>query len=64
MNQEPEHAAQLEELLRIAREKGLEEATAAAKKLNNPHILDDLHDRLAAQVRQKEKKDAAPQSPQ
>ena len=54
MNREPEHAAELEELLRIAREKGIEEATAAAKKLNNPHILDDLHDRLAAELRQKE----------
>lgn len=51
-NRELEHAAQIEALLEIARKKGLEEAVRKARETNNPHILDDLHDRLVAEIRQ------------
>ncbi|MBI1957489.1 MAG: hypothetical protein HYS44_03485 [Candidatus Niyogibacteria bacterium] len=50
--QEVGHAAQIEALLEIARKKGLEEAVKEARRTNNPHILDDFHDRLAAEIRQ------------
>ena len=50
-DREAEHAAQIEALLEIARKRGLEEAVREARATNNPHILDDLHDRLAAEIR-------------
>ncbi|MBI2039166.1 MAG: hypothetical protein HYT22_02735 [Candidatus Niyogibacteria bacterium] len=50
-DREAGHAAQIEALLEIARKKGLEEAVNEARRTNNPHILDDLHDRLATEIR-------------
>ena len=52
VDREAEHAAQIEALLEIARKTGLEEAVRKAREANNPHILDDFHDRLAAEIRQ------------
>ena len=49
---EAEHAAVIDRLLEIARAKGTGEAILEAQKLNNPHILDELHDRLSESTRQ------------
>lgn len=40
------HSKQVEQLLHIANEKGIINAIAVARKLNNPHLLDDFHDRI------------------
>lgn len=40
------HAKQVEELLRIADEKGILNAISVARKLDNEHLLDDFHDRI------------------
>ena len=50
---EAEHVAVIEGLLATARAKGNEQAILEAQKLNNPHILDELHDRLAEVTREK-----------
>lgn len=44
------HARQVEELLNIAQKKGIVEAVNVARHLDNPHLLDDLHDRLALEL--------------
>lgn len=45
-----EHHDQIEELMAIASEKGILSALKVARALNNPHLLDDFHDRLIAEL--------------
>jgi len=40
------HAKQIDELLKTARENGIHYAVNIAKRLKNPHLLDDFHDRM------------------
>lgn len=49
------HAKQVEELLNIAQKSGILNAVSIARKLHNPHLLDDFHDRLVFELL-KEKK--------
>lgn len=44
------HAKQVEELLHITKKRGILEAVTVARHLNNPHLLDDFHDRLALEL--------------
>ena len=44
--QEKEHEHIIEELVAIALTKSIFSAIAVAKKLKNPHLLDDFHDAL------------------
>lgn len=44
------HAKQVEELLAIAKKQGILNAVNVARHLNNPHLLDDFHDRLALEL--------------
>jgi hypothetical protein len=53
--QNEEHAGQIEQILNIAREKGILKAVSVARALKNPHLLDDFHDRLALEELLKEK---------
>jgi len=41
----------LEELKRMALEEGLAKAVFIAKKLDDPHLLDELHDALAGELK-------------
>ncbi|PIR70512.1 MAG: hypothetical protein COU46_01070 [Candidatus Niyogibacteria bacterium CG10_big_fil_rev_8_21_14_0_10_42_19] len=43
------HHKQIDELLSIAGEHGLLNALKVVRKLNNPHLTDDFHDRLIAE---------------
>ena len=42
-----DHEKKIQDLLLIAFSKGIVEAVAAARHLNDPHLLDDFHDALA-----------------
>ncbi|MCH7883401.1 hypothetical protein IIA95_03235 [Patescibacteria group bacterium] len=44
------HAKQVEELLAISKKQGILNAVNVARHLNNPHLLDDFHDRLALEL--------------
>lgn len=46
-----EHQQRLEELTRVSFEEGLEKAVRAAKKLADPFLIDELHDRLANELK-------------
>lgn len=54
IKEEP-HYRQIEELLKIAEKNGILNAVEVAKHLKNPHLLDDFHDRIVAELL-KEKK--------
>lgn len=54
IKEEP-HSQQIEELLKIAEKNGILNAVEVAKHLKNPHLLDDFHDRIIAELL-KEKK--------
>lgn len=41
-----EHHGQIQGLVDIAFQKGLDRAIEVAKKMNNPHLLDEFHDTL------------------
>lgn len=45
-----EHHDQISGLMAIASEKGILSALKVARALNNPHLLDDFHDRLIAEL--------------
>lgn len=42
--QEKQHEPEIEALIQIAFEKGVNEAIKEAKSKNDPHLLDDFHD--------------------
>lgn len=41
--QEKQHLPEIEALIRIAFEKGIDQAIEEARAKNDPHILDDFH---------------------
>ena len=45
-----EHHEQMDQLMAIAGEKGIISALKIARALKNPHLLDDFHDRLIAEL--------------
>ncbi|MEK7599110.1 MAG: hypothetical protein AAB474_01485 [Patescibacteria group bacterium] len=49
------HAGQIEEILKIARKNGISSAANIVRRLKNPHLLDDFHDRLVLEELLKEK---------
>lgn len=51
--QEKQHTPEIEALIQIAFEKGIDEAIKAAKAKNDPHLLDDFHDALIDRFYQK-----------
>ena len=51
--QEKQHTPEIEALIQIAFEKGIESAIEAAKAKNDPHLLDDFHDALIDRFYQK-----------
>ena len=44
--QEKQHAPEIEALIKIAFEKGIDAAGKAAREKDDPHMLDDFHDAL------------------
>ena len=44
--QEKQHTPEIEALIKIAFEKGIDAAIKAAQEKNDPHMLDDFHDAL------------------
>ena len=50
---EQEHHEQVEALVEIALAKGILEAVAVARHLQNPHLLDDFHDALVDEYYEK-----------
>lgn len=44
------HSEQIEELLKISGKEGMLYAVNVAKRLGNPHLLDDFHDRLVLEL--------------
>lgn len=44
--QEKQHTPEIEALINIAFEKGVDAAIKAARGKNDPHMLDDFHDAL------------------
>ena len=49
--QEKQHAPEIEALIKIAFENGINAAMKAAGEKNNPHFLDDFHDALIVAIR-------------
>lgn len=56
-NLTPEQEGQIKLLLETAKKKGVVEAVAAAKKINDPYLLDIFHDVLAKEGLYKKFKD-------
>jgi len=50
----PKEKERIDNLLRLAEKKGVEFAINEAKKMNNPYILDKLHDELAKDEKYKD----------
>ena len=51
--QEKQHAPEIEALIQIAFEKGINEAIKEAESKNDPHLLDDFHAALVGRFYQK-----------
>jgi len=51
--QEKQHTPEIEALIQIALDSGINKAIEVAKAKNDPHILDDFHDALIDRFYQK-----------